>query len=201
MKTNFIKATLFLLCVTVASVGYSRSKNKNRPSGVILNLGLYTSDLSETIKTTTKSETESGKNIYNTTLGWVAENGFMIIGKYYAHDGQTKVGGAKATESASSYGLGLGFHIGSFYLSGSYMLDPTVEKKVAGVKTKYSKGSGLLAEFGFIYALASHFWVGPQITYTSYSMDNQSIGGVKSTNFKGYEVSEWTPQMVFTISF
>ena len=206
MRVNYFKAIMVLLCSLATTVGFSKSKSKGKPHGVYINVGLYNNGLSDLNKGLVKTENSDVKNVYNTTFGYVAGNGFMVFGKYYAMDGSrvVKVDGtqtAKVTETMSSYGLGLGWQIGNFYFAGTYMLDPALEQKSGGVKTKYKKGDGVLVDVGFIHELASHFYVGPQFTWSSFKTKEQSVNGSKNSDFKEHSWSEWMPQFVFTLCF
>jgi hypothetical protein len=206
MRVNYIKGILVLICSLAATLGFSRSKSKGKPHGVYLNLGMYNNGFSDLNEGLGKTEDSDVKNTYNTTLGYIAGNGFMIFGKYYMLDQSRTVKNdgaqtSKVESSMSSYGLGLGWQLGSFYLAGSYMLDPGLEQKSGGNTIKYENGSGMLVDVGFIHALSSHFWVGPQITWSSFTTSEQSLNGTKSNQFKEYSWSEWMPQLVFTLSF
>jgi hypothetical protein len=166
----------------VASVFFASSPvlAKGGGSGVVTALNLYYQTLEqkdEPPSPGTASNTKSGETGIDLNIGYAMSNG-LYLGFLYGLDtlSSTTAAGVTTTPTYSGYGPSVGYIApNGFFVTGSYILSASFEK-LNSAGAKYTKGSGIQADFGYQMNVAGNFLVGLLMTYRSVSYTNLNDG-------------------------
>ena len=124
------------------------------------------------------SSGDSSKLMIDGKIGYVLSNG-IFLGGMYSHIGGMDIFGGEG----SGYNLGASFgYMASmgFYIIGTYHLlgDYTVTQMA--VENKYSGAKGPQVNIGWVFPLASSFYLGPEISWRQIEWNKIEASGVSA---------------------
>lgn len=163
----------------------------------MLGVNAYYTSTNDEVANPTIATTKSAKTYLDGNLGYMFSDGLYMGALYFSDSIDT---GGAYTPSITGYGASLGWIFSSgFFILGHGILDSTYEKQSSAID-KWTKGTGMQADLGYIMPISSSFLVGAQITYRSVKFTSYNNGTAEFTTYT-YTKSETFPQLRFTLMF
>lgn len=191
-KKEFAMKKLLMIAILCSS---SAVFAKGGGAGVYLGLDL----LYETQETTTTTSGVAGTpakwgyTAYDLDAGYVMGNGLYLGATManYTSDQDT------FDPKMSIMGLSVGYMRSGFMLTAQYYLSGTWE---TATNTKYSNGSGIGVDIGYLWNVAGGFHLGGGLAYRSLEFKKLESGGVTIDN-SSVKHTENKPRLIFAFIF
>jgi uncharacterized protein YjbI with pentapeptide repeats len=171
---------LFLLTVSLLCSQISLAKNIGKDGDNTFILGLSAFYYSANNSDATGSS-HSTNTIYDLKGGYVTSKGLFIGGLLTSRNDD--LGGAAST-GGSQTGASVGYYGSSgIHFVGHYIFSA----KLGGFAGAYEQGSGLQADFGYLSAVTSNFFIGVDLSYRN--LTYKELNGAKlPSNFTRTEL-------------
>lgn len=186
------------LAIVASLYSAGASARGNSGGGVLVGLNtFYYSTKSEDGRSTPATESKSTLTYLDLNLGYVMSNS-MYLGIIYMNDSIDNDSGYVMNQTG--YGPSVGYMAPSgWFIVGHYFLDATFDK-YAGNGTKWTKGKGLQADFGYMQNIVGAFNLGLQLSYRNLEYTNFNDGTSDDATVK-YKRTELMPQFKFVFVF
>ena len=174
---------------------------KGGGSGVVTALNLYyiTQEVTQELTPAAATTAKGAETSIDLNIGYGMSNGLYLGFLYGLDNYSTTTADVTTTPAYSGYGPSVGYMApNGLFVVGSYILSASYEKlNTAGAK--WTKGSGIQADFGYQMNVAGNFSVGVLMTYRTVSYTNFNDGTTDAA-YK-YTTTQMYPQIRFGFMF
>jgi hypothetical protein len=190
------KLMLMLVSMVALSSGIASARGSSG-GGYLTGLNLYYYTQNEEAAMPTATTTKSADTYIDLNLGYIMSNG-LYFGLLYFTD-STDHNGARTT-GYSGYGPSIGWMFNSgWMIKAHYVLDST-DDKYSTTLDKWTKGTGLQLDVGYMFPVSSTFHLGAQLVYKSIKFTNYNDGTTDFTTYS-YTKTETLPQITMAFVF
>ncbi|MEK6774048.1 MAG: hypothetical protein AABY64_08910 [Bdellovibrionota bacterium] len=194
IKTSLKLVIAISAVVAISSQGWARSSGGD---GVLLSLNPFYQTISDDgggATTTSYTETKMDVN-----LGYQMATGLYLGALYFTDTTTTSPVSSGAATSGSGYGVSVGYLKNGWFGHLHYILSADKDDNTADAD-KWSKGTGIQADVGYMMAVSGPFMLGVELAYRSLSYTTNTVAAVDSTAFTR-KASEVTPKIRLTFIF